>query len=84
VLFQPRQKCGAKVETDMLVIVDNIFQASLVIQYPGMGVGLVAFLRDPFIPVMERMGGLLNFNLFQPGILTRWLVKVAMDADVPW
>jgi hypothetical protein len=33
---------------------------------------------------MERMGRLLNFNLFQPGILTRWLVKVAVDADVPW
>jgi hypothetical protein len=84
VLFQPGQKCGAEVETDMLVIVDNIFKASLVIQYPGMGVGLVAFLRDSFIPVMKRMSRLLDFNFFQPGILTRWLVKVAVYADVPW
>jgi hypothetical protein len=33
---------------------------------------------------MKRMGRLLNLNLFQPGILTGWLVEVAVDADVTW
>jgi hypothetical protein len=33
---------------------------------------------------MERVSRLLGFDLFQPGILTRWLVKVAVDANITW
>jgi hypothetical protein len=46
-----------------------------------MGIWSVAFKSDPFIPVVKGMGALLGFNGFQPRVLPRRLIEMAVNRD---
>ena len=48
----------------------------------GGAVGGVALGGDALVPVVIGGGGVLDFDGFEPGILARRLVEVAVDADV--
>ena len=47
-----------------------------------MRVGCVAFLGNPFVPIMVRMGGFLMFDGLEPGILAGRLIKMPVDTDI--
>jgi hypothetical protein len=82
VLFHPREQRGAEVEAHPGVVVDNVNNGPVGAQDARGGVLRVAFGRDPFVPVVERIGRVLNFNGFHPGVFARRLVEVPVDADV--
>ena len=42
----------------------------------------IAFRGYACIPVVIRISGILQFNLLQPGVLTRRLIKVGVNANV--
>src|ERR1041385_5747268 len=62
--FEPRQQGRAKVEADVR-IVDDIWSVTL-------GV-------NALVPIMARRGARFRLNLTRPGVLTRRLIKMAMN-----
>ena len=82
IFLQPRQEGGAEIEADPGVIVDHPGNAPVSVQDPGGAVGSVALLGDSFIPIMERVGGILELDGLQPGILPRRLVEMPMNGNI--
>lgn len=66
------------------MVADDAGYAAFIIKQPGRAVRRVALAGYPFVPVVEGMGGVLFFDFFEPGMLTERLIKVAVDADVPF
>ena len=83
-LLHPRKQGGTKVEADLGIVVDDLQNAAIAIQNPRGAVGRITFRRDPLVPVVIRISRILVFHRFQPGIFPRRLVKVGMNADVPF
>src|SRR5919109_1522985 len=81
-VFQPGEQRRANVEADPGIVVDDLGYAALAVQDPGGGVGRIAFGSDPLVPVVIGIGRILKLDRLQPGILPRWLVEVAMNANV--
>src|SRR5262249_54056683 len=81
-VFKPGEQRRANVEADPGIVVDDLDDAALAVQDPGGGVGRVAFGGDPLVPVVIRIGRILQLDRLQPGILPRGLVEVAMNAYV--
>jgi hypothetical protein len=82
VFFQPRHEGRPEVEADESIIVENGPQAALVVEKPGVSVGSVTLSGDTFVPVVKRMCGRLNFDLFEPGVFPWRLIEVPMYTDV--
>ncbi len=78
---QPRQQSGSEVEADGCVVVHDADDAAVRVEYPGVGVGRIAFGRDALVPVVVRVGRVLELDRLQPGVLARRLVEVAVNAD---
>ncbi len=51
------------------------------VQNAGFGVGGVALCCDLFVPIVVGIGRILELNRLKPGILTRWLVEMTVDAN---
>ena len=81
-LRQPCKQRRAEIETDVRVIICNFNDVSVAVQNPRHAVRRVAFGSDALIPVVERISGVLHLNEFEPGVLSRRLVKVAVDTDI--
>ena len=75
----PGKECGPDVEADPFVVVDDVLDAPAPIQHAGTRVGRVALGHDPRVPVVERRGALLPFDLPGPGVLAGRLVEVTVD-----
>jgi len=54
----------------------------LIIELAGDRVRSVTLGGDPGVPVMVRVGGILQFHRLEPGIFSRRLIKMTVDADV--
>ena len=67
-VFHPGEERGPDIKACVGVVVDDLDDPSPVIQDPGGRIGLVAFCRDPLVPVVVGVGGILCFNLLQPRI----------------
>ena len=80
--FHPGKQSWTKIETDPGVIVDDVDDLLVVVQQAGCGIGGVAFKVDAVVPIVEWGCGVLSFHAFQPGIFTRRLVKMSVDAHV--
>jgi hypothetical protein len=80
--LHPGEKGGAEIETDPGVIVDQVDHPLFRIEDAGRGIACITFRMDLLIPVVIRVGGVLKFHPFQPGVLPRGLIKVAMNTDV--
>jgi hypothetical protein len=80
---EPCQESGPEIETDLFVIVHKLDDAALPVQNPGCGIRRIAFRCNPFIPIMIRMGCVLELHSLKPWIFTRGLVEVTVNADVP-
>ena len=46
------------------------------------GIRRVTLGGDALVPIVIRVGGVLQFDRFQPGILARRLIEMAVNADV--
>ena len=55
---------------------------ALLVMQASTGIGAIAFPCNALIPIMIRLGRNLVFNEFQPGVLTRGLIEVAVDAKI--
>ncbi len=80
--FHPGQQGRSEIEADPRVVVDDLLDAAVRIQNPGGGVGRVALGGDPLVPVVIRIGRILQLDRFQPGVFPRRLVEMTMNADV--
>jgi hypothetical protein len=82
VSFHPRQQRGAKVEADLRIVVDYIYDAFIRSQDTRNRVRAITLCGDSFVPVMIRISRILKLDFFKPGILARWLIKVTVNANV--
>ena len=80
--FQPGQERGAEIEAYAREIIDNTGDSIVTVEDAGCGIGSVALRRDPFVPVVVRIGRVLDLDGFQPGILPRRLIKMTVNANV--
>jgi hypothetical protein len=80
--FHPGEKRGSKIEADLGIVVDDIDNSLIVIQNPRGRIWRVALRGDAPIPVVIGIGGVLNFYLFEPGIFSRGLIEVPMNANI--
>jgi hypothetical protein len=81
-LFHPREERGTKVETDPRVIIDDGQYPAFAVEKAGRGVWSVTLYRNPLIPVVVGIGGVLKLNFFKPGIFPGGLIKMAMNANI--
>ncbi len=82
VLLQPGEEGRAEIETDATVVVDDPDDAALAVQDPAHGIGGVALGRDPPVPVVVRVGRVLDLDRLQPRVLARRLVEVTVNAEI--
>ncbi len=81
-VLHPSQQSRAEIETDFLVVADDLDDEALAIENPRRSVRLVTLSSDPLVPIMVGIGGVLRFDDLQPGILSGWLVEMSVNADV--
>src|SRR5512139_889651 len=82
VRLQPGEERWPEVEADPGVAIDDALDQPLLVEDPRGGVGSVALDGDPLVPVMIRTSPVLLLYDLQPGVLSRGLVKVAVDAEI--
>jgi hypothetical protein len=82
VLFEPGEQRRPKVETQFLIVIDNIQDTTAAVINSGAAVGDITLCGNPGIPVMKGAGADLFFDLFDPGIFPGRLVKMAMDNHI--
>src|SRR5690606_34605102 len=71
------------VEADVRVVVDDPDDAFPLIEDARICVRRVALGRDPLVPVVVRLRGVLQLDRLEPGVLPRRLVEMSVDADEP-
>src|SRR5947209_1129497 len=78
-LLKPTQQSGAKIETDVRVVInDSIFAGHNVGEMYG-GVSGVAFGMNALVPIVKRSGAGLFFDDSSPRIFAWRLVEVAVN-----
>src|SRR5574337_336138 len=82
VLLQPGEERRAEVGADLGVVIYDPHDLTLTVQNTGGRVRSVALACNPFIPVVVRIGGVLQLNRLKPGVLPWGLIEMAVDADI--
>jgi hypothetical protein len=80
-VLEPGEQRRPEIEADARVVVDDAGDAPLAVEHPRGRVGRVGLRGDALVPVMVRIGGVLQLDGFQPRILPRRLVKMAVNTD---
>ena len=81
-LLDPREQRGAEIKTDPRVIIDYFHDAIPCVQNARSGIARIALRGDALVPVMIRVSGVLQLDCFEPWMLARGLIKVAVNANV--
>jgi len=79
--LKPGKERGTEIEAGPFEIIDDLDDPALGIQGAGAGVGMVTFVMDALVPVVKGSGAILLFDLFDPGIFSRRLIKMPVKAD---
>ena len=79
---EPLEQGGAEVEAHAGVVIDDADDLVLAVGDAGGAVGGVTLGGDALVPVVVGRGGVLDLDGFEPGVLARRLVEVAVHADV--
>ena len=79
--LEPREKRRPEIEADLRVVVRDAHDPVLLVEDPRRRVGPVTLGRDALVPVVVRVGRVLQLDRLEPGVLPRRLVEVAVDAD---
>src|SRR4051794_15221577 len=81
-VLYPGEERRAEVEADLRIVADNARDVPLAVHDSRGGVRRVTLGGDALVPVVVRVGGILEFHPFQPGILPWWLIEVAVNAQI--
>src|SRR5256886_3028533 len=81
VTVEPGQERGARVERDLLKVVDDVEHAVPLAHPPRRGVGRVTLGGHPLVPVVVRRRRVLHLDGIEPGVLAGRLVEVAVDDE---
>ena len=80
-VLYPVQQRWTEIKIKIFIIVDSLYYIIMNINYHRFAVGFIAFLQDPFVPVMKWSSGGLRFDLICPCIFPRRLVKMSVKAE---
>src|SRR5262245_44430397 len=80
--FKPGEQGRTEVETDLRIIVDETDDLVFAIENPRHGIRSIALRGHPLIPVMIRICRILQLDVFEPRILARRLVEMAVNANI--
>src|SRR6185295_3279068 len=81
--LQPGEQRRSEVEADARVVIDDAGDAPLDVEHPRGRVGSVGLRGDALVPVVVRIGGVLQLDGFQPRVLPRRLIKMAVNTEIP-
>ena len=81
-LSRPGEQRRAKIEAYARIVVDNPCDALLLIQNASRQIRRVAFGRYAFVPVVIRVCGILQLNLFKPRVFSRRLIEVTVNTEI--
>ena len=51
--LKPGKECGPKIEAGALEIIDDLDDFAFGIERPGAGIGVITFVMDALVPIME-------------------------------
>ena len=72
---------GPKLKLILRVVIHDLDDSLLAIEDARGSIRRVALGGDPLVPIVIGIGGVLNLDRLEPGILSRRLIKVPVDAD---
>jgi hypothetical protein len=81
IFLYPGKERRSEVEAYSRVVIDNIDDLLLCIENAGCRIGGITLCCNSLVPVVIGIGRVLLFDLFQPGIFSRRLIKMAVDTD---
>ncbi len=82
--FEPAEERGAEVERDHGIVIDDRDDIAVGVEDPRGGIRCVAFRGDALVPIVIRIGRILELDLLEPWVLAGWLVEMAVDTDISW
>lgn len=82
VLFHPNEQRRSEIVRDVLVVVHDIAHVSVSIEIPAEGIGSIAVVVYPLVPILIGFRGWLLGYDFDQGILPRRLVEVSVENQV--
>src|SRR6266571_3602442 len=77
-IFEPGQQCRTKIETDVLVVVDESF-VWLSTADADKRICSITFEMNALVPIVKRRGARLFFNHSRPRIFARRLIEVTVN-----
>ncbi len=81
-LFHPGEQRRSEIEAHPRVVVDDLRDPPTAVEDARRAVRRVALRRDLLVPVVVRDRRFLKLDGFEPRVLARGLVEVAVNADV--
>ena len=82
VFFQPGKERGAKVVADFRIGINNVYNLSVAIEDAGSCIWGVTLCSYFCIPIVVRIGGILQLNLLQPGVFAGRLIEMPVNAYI--
>ena len=84
--FHPGEQRRSEIEADPRVVVDDFGDAAFAVEHARRRIRRVTLRGDPLIPVVIRIGGVLQLDRLQPRIFTWRLVEVRRECrgNVPY
>src|SRR5216684_3298979 len=79
--FEPIQERGAKIETEVQVIVDDVIDSAAPIHDASESIRTIALGMNPFVPVVIWMRAVFAIDRTRPGVFARRLVEMGVNDD---
>ena len=80
-MLHPGEQGRAEVKADPGIVVDDFTDQLFVVQDARGSIWAIALSRNPLIPVVIRIGGILPLYNFQPRIFPWRLIEMRVYAD---
>ncbi len=82
IFFQPGEQGRPEVEADARVVVHDADDLVLAIDDARGAIGRIAFRRDALVPIVVGCRRIFGLHRFEPGVFSRRLIKMAVNAEV--
>jgi len=79
--LKPGKERGPEVEACSFEIINDLNDLASGIKSAGAGIGMIALVMDALIPIVKGSGAILLFDLFDPWIFARRLIKMPVETD---
>ena len=80
--FKPREQRSTEVETDLGVIIDEPDDLVIPIENPRDGIRRIALRRNTLVPIVVRIGRILQLDAFEPRVFTGGLIEMTVNTNV--